>query len=313
VFAGRVWDNKAREVDIRFGVAVSVECDVWPQQALERLTAIIGAPTVVVASGGLWTAPSGTVEPKLHLHWRLAKPTDNTEQHVRLKRARTLACSLAKGDGTAKPSVHPLRWPGSWHRKAEPKLCRISECNPDVEIDLDEALTALEAAATAAGIKVEDAKPEAEIWTMPDGSTVSSLEFPCMAAPPIVTEASEEVLEALKDCVPQDWVSKPLEPSLKGLRAVKRIFSKLNGLGTPNSGDIGRHIGLFSASMQLNRLVLEAEITQEFACKVWERAVKNIYNNGGRREDGTPSRIYTKEDIKKRWDDGFKAARGIKR
>ena len=46
--------------------------------------------------------------------------------------------------------MHCLRWPGSWHRKGEPRLCEIFTVNPDAEIDLDTALTALQAAAPPA-------------------------------------------------------------------------------------------------------------------------------------------------------------------
>ena len=40
-----------------------------------------------------------------------------------------------------------MRWPGSWHRKAAPVLCRNTVVNPDQEIDLDTAFKALAAAA----------------------------------------------------------------------------------------------------------------------------------------------------------------------
>ena len=63
-----------------------------------------------------------------------------------LKRARQLAAELVGGDPSNKPVCHPIRWPGSWHRKHDPVLCRIEEQNPDCEIDLDAAVAALEAA-----------------------------------------------------------------------------------------------------------------------------------------------------------------------
>ena len=66
---------------------------------------------------------------KLHLHWRLAEPTREASDHQRLKRARRLAALLANSDTTAVPTVHPLRWPGSWHLKSEPRLACIIECN----------------------------------------------------------------------------------------------------------------------------------------------------------------------------------------
>jgi hypothetical protein len=270
VFNGKAWDVRAREVDIRYGVAISVECDAQPRQALECLTAILGAPTVAVASGGLWTSPDGIVEPKGHAHWRLATLAADQDELAKLKRARALACALAGGDRTAKPICHPLRWPGSWHRKGKPRPCHISECNPDTEIDLNTALAALETAAAAAGIKIEE-KTEALDWTMPDGSTVSSLAFsPCMAAPPAYREPTAEDEEALKlfeNYIVPAWMTAALnelrEPSDRGLAAVKRIFDYLNRLGTPNSGDDGRHLGLYKAARRLGHLVVECEIAEE--------------------------------------------------
>jgi hypothetical protein len=64
---------------------------------------------------------------------------------------------LVGGDTSCDPINHPVRWPGSWHRKAEPRLCQIVVQNAEVEIDLDTALEALIEAAAAAGIT--EAKP----------------------------------------------------------------------------------------------------------------------------------------------------------
>jgi hypothetical protein len=61
---------------------------------------------------------------KLHAHWRLAVPARGAELED-LKLARTLAARLVGGDPSNMPIVHPIRWPGSWHRKAEPRLCEI--------------------------------------------------------------------------------------------------------------------------------------------------------------------------------------------
>jgi hypothetical protein len=104
-----------------------------------------------VASGGQWTDPeTGEIQDKLHLHWRLTEPTRDAADHARLKEARTLACRLVGADATAAPINHPLRWPGSWHRKAEPRLCRIVS-QTEHEIDLTEALELLQDAVGAAG------------------------------------------------------------------------------------------------------------------------------------------------------------------
>jgi RecA-family ATPase len=83
---------------------------------------------------------------QLHLHWRLAKPARGGEL-AKLKEARQLATQIAGGDPSNMPVVHPIRWPGSWHRKAEPRLCEIETLNADHEIDLAAALGILTAAA----------------------------------------------------------------------------------------------------------------------------------------------------------------------
>ena len=110
---------------------------------------------MVVASGGEWINPAGEVQPKLHGHWRLSEPTRTAEEHGKLKAARRLATALVGGDATNIPVVHPIRWPGSVHRKGQPKLARIVGFHPDAEIDLGEALEALEAAAKAHGISFD--------------------------------------------------------------------------------------------------------------------------------------------------------------
>jgi hypothetical protein len=143
----------AAEKDIDNGLTLSVECDENAAQARQLLEGVIGPATLIVASGGMWTHPiTGEVLPKLHLHWRLTEPTREFQDHVKLKEARRLAKILTGADGTAVPLVHPLRWPGSWHRKTKPRMARIVGGNPDAEIDLAEAYEKLsEAAAATAG------------------------------------------------------------------------------------------------------------------------------------------------------------------
>jgi hypothetical protein len=132
--------HRAREIDLANGLALSVECDSTPAHARETLEAILGPATVVVSSGGITAAG----EPKLHLHWRLAEPTSATDEHARLKRARILATAIVGGDATNVPAVHPIRWPGSWHRKGEPRLATIVALDLDREIILSDALEQLE-------------------------------------------------------------------------------------------------------------------------------------------------------------------------
>jgi hypothetical protein len=146
VFADKV---SAKEADIIEGLAITVECDARPYRARARLEAILGPATLVVRSGGRWTDPeTGEVQDKLHLHWRLRIPARGDELPA-LKRARDMAARLVGGDLSSKSCCHPIRWPGSWHRKGEPVLCSIETASPDSEIDLDVALAALTAASPA--------------------------------------------------------------------------------------------------------------------------------------------------------------------
>jgi hypothetical protein len=143
----------ATEKDLACGVALSVELDQHPEEGCFLLGALIGPATVIVASGGEWMNPkTGELEHKLHVHWRLSEPTRTSEDHAKLKRARFFAQRLVGADASTIPLVHPLRWPGSWHRKGEPVLCRIVHDMPFAEIELDDTLERLEEAARARGL-----------------------------------------------------------------------------------------------------------------------------------------------------------------
>jgi hypothetical protein len=138
----------AREEDLAEGLALSTECDENAQEARVRLEQLLGPATAVVASGGEWIDPeTGELKPKLHTHHRLTIPARDKTTMAKLKRARELAAKIVGGDTSNVPTVHPIRWPGSWHRKGKPTLCHIVELNPKNEIDLDAALAALQQAA----------------------------------------------------------------------------------------------------------------------------------------------------------------------
>lgn len=142
--------NGAAEADLVEGLTLSVECDENPDAARAKLEPLLGPVTVTVRSGGLWQS-NGIAYAKQHLHWRLREPARSAEQLIKLKRAREIACRLVGADPTTAPICHPLRWPGSWHRKAEPRPCEIvfEASDLDHEIDLDTALQALEPFAPA--------------------------------------------------------------------------------------------------------------------------------------------------------------------
>jgi hypothetical protein len=144
--------TSAAEAALANGLALSVECDTRPTTARTTLEALLGPATVVVASGGEWLDPeTGEVQPKLHLHWRLACPTRDQAEHAELKRARAMATAIVNGDASNNPVCHPIRWPGSWHRKRTPTLARIVASN-DEEIDLHDALACLRAVLPPTGV-----------------------------------------------------------------------------------------------------------------------------------------------------------------
>jgi hypothetical protein len=153
----------AREQDLAEGLVLSIECDANPQAAREKLEELLGPATLVVESGGEWTNPeTGKVEPKLHLYWVLKVPARTKDELSLLKQARRLATRIAGGDGSNVTIVHPIRWPGSLHRKGEPKLCRIISAT-DNEIELDAALEILQKAADNSGMQSESRSNAAPI------------------------------------------------------------------------------------------------------------------------------------------------------
>jgi putative DNA primase/helicase len=145
--------GNAKSENLANGLVLMVECDNAPLAAKQTVEALLGPATLVISSGGIWYDPdTGEAQDKLHLYWRLSCPTRTSEEHVLLYEARKIATRLANADRSAVNSVHPLRWPGSWHLKANPRLCRIIEISDECEIDLEETLEELRAAAEYAGI-----------------------------------------------------------------------------------------------------------------------------------------------------------------
>jgi hypothetical protein len=153
-------EGSAAEKDVANGLVLTVECDKNAPEARALLERLIGAATLVVASGGQWVDPdTGEITPKLHLHWRLKEPTRTFADHQKLKQARLLAQRLVGSDASAVPLVHPIRWPGSWHRKAEPRLAKIVGGNVNAEIELADAYERLCEAAVAAGQEKPAGRP----------------------------------------------------------------------------------------------------------------------------------------------------------
>ena len=140
-----VFSNKdhAGEADVLAGLVLSVECDRGAHDARRQLEDLLGPATVVVRSGGQWIDEDGEVHDRLHLHWRLAEAARGKDDLAALKAARESAARLVGADGSNNPVCHPIRWPGSWHRKKEPRLCSILAVEPDREIALAAAVAAL--------------------------------------------------------------------------------------------------------------------------------------------------------------------------
>lgn len=155
--------NQARSVDVACGLALSVEMDQGnPEHALRKLEALLGPATVIMASGGEWVDPdTGEMHNKVHLHWRLSEPTLTPADHSLLQEARRLAALFVGGDPTAAPPAHPLRWPGSWNRKAKPRMAMSQGGNPAAEIHLSYALDKLAEAVEAAGLGEVATTPKA--------------------------------------------------------------------------------------------------------------------------------------------------------
>lgn len=157
--------DKATAGDVANGVAISVDLDETnPQKAREILESILGPATIVVASGGEWKdVMDGKIFLKSHLHWRLSKPTETPEEHGRLNQVRKRAAELIKGDRSAGNVVHPMRIPGSWHTKTEPRLCRIIDLREGAEISLEQAESALRrnlpSKSTSERVSASDKKP----------------------------------------------------------------------------------------------------------------------------------------------------------
>lgn len=142
---------QAREADLLGAPCISVEIDGALEPGLKKLEALLGPASIALHSGGI--AADG--QPKGHAHWVLEEVATGDDL-PQVKRARALATALVGGDTTNIPAVHPIRWPGSVHRKAEPKLAMLIEANPDVTVQLVTVLKALEKALLDAGIELDE-------------------------------------------------------------------------------------------------------------------------------------------------------------
>jgi hypothetical protein len=145
--------ERAGEAELADGLVLSVELDDGNTDSkVAALESVLGPATVIVISGGLWNDPDSQAQYwKMHGHWRLAEPARTSEALQQLKTCRKVAAAIIGGDPTSASAVHPLRWPGSWHLKAVPRLAQIIELTGH-EIDLRTALFALDEVARKVGV-----------------------------------------------------------------------------------------------------------------------------------------------------------------
>jgi hypothetical protein len=139
--------TRARKIDLANGLALSVECDAHPEAAREQLERLLGPATVVVASGGLWRDHAPIACTRSCTCIGGSRADVGTRRSRALKRARILATAIVGGDATNVPAVHPIRWPGSWHRKGTPRLARIVELDARSRAQSHRRARALELAA----------------------------------------------------------------------------------------------------------------------------------------------------------------------
>lgn len=164
--------NSAGEHNVREGVVLLVDCDRYPKEASDKLVDLLGTPTLAVASGGVHEGID-----KLHLYWRLRKPTITPEEHELLKRARAYGAKYAHTDPTSAPLSHPIRWAGTWHRKSTPRLAEILY-ESDHELDLHTAFQMLRNAVGAedaeefhgAAIDADPKDVESALQTIPNSN-----------------------------------------------------------------------------------------------------------------------------------------------
>ena len=115
--AGFSSETKADEAHLLEGYALSVECDEYPNEARQKLEALLGPATLVVASGGFWVdGATGEVQDKLHLHWRLNEPATDADLS-RLKEG----ASACDGACRRRPHKRPDHPPNSVARQLAPQ------------------------------------------------------------------------------------------------------------------------------------------------------------------------------------------------
>lgn len=138
--------DKADQASLANGLVISAELDSAPHQARKRLETALGpaTPPCCQAVAGPIPKPAKPRTSCICTGGSRFRPGTKIE-HDFLRECNRLACQLAGGDPTAIALVHPLRWAGSWHKKATPRLARIVAFNPAIELTLADAVAKLRA------------------------------------------------------------------------------------------------------------------------------------------------------------------------
>lgn len=146
--------KSAKLEDVGCVAALFFDADADPLKVYGKAFLVLGKLTCVVWSGGTWLNPqTGKEEGKLHGFLRFKKPAVTPEDIAKAIEAQNLLTKITDGDKSM-TVVHPLGLPGSINQKTG-KLREIAPASewsgPEVEIDLDDALAKLRA---AAGVKL---------------------------------------------------------------------------------------------------------------------------------------------------------------
>lgn len=144
--------GQAKAADVSQMQALVVDLDTGDIAAKRaHLEAHLGAPTMVVRSGGI--TPEG--QQKCHVWWKLTEPAEGSDV-ARACRLRGDIAAKVGGDMHFRSAHQPIRVPGSVYYKNNLKtLVQILEINPDRERDLDEFTEAVADMPPAPGISLE--------------------------------------------------------------------------------------------------------------------------------------------------------------
>jgi len=144
--------GQAKAADVLQMQALVVDLDTGDIAAKRaHLEAHLGAPTMVVQSGGI--TPEG--QQKCHIWWKLTEPAEGSDV-ARACRIRGDIAAKVGGDMHFSSAHQPIRVAGSVYYKNNLKtLVQILEINPGMERDLDEFTEAVADMPPAPGISLE--------------------------------------------------------------------------------------------------------------------------------------------------------------